>query len=521
MVVAAGLLLCGCGDSSDSAVARDTDSGQRPARPVAAPPKQPAGPVELPVADAALFARQLDDDGMVRSVARSIATLSGPTAAVIPQFKSQDAQVKVVLSGPRVEFRDASDPKGALLASMEAVGRELQFQWAPVSAAERQGALSALDSMLPGMTVQVNGTQGAAWVLRVSEPAKPAPAPAPAAAPAVVEPDIMVESTQLRPRSDTLGDIVSTECKMCRFSSPITSLKASVDPSVEGFDLTQKSEKVIELSKKSSSGKKTLLASIEAKPFEVVWKWNRVATKEFGDAVGAIQQSMSSMLVTAQTRKGAPSVIGIACPADADGPDADGPDADDDGDGDMPPVQAPAPGNDSALGRAIRAAETAYRDEANIYSRQKAAERKKSYEASERAQNAARQGRNRQQRYEEKNGWTDSEGRWHAPDGHMSRSKDDRLDGRAKARPGRTGGPGALKGDWGVKMAQEVAQERQRNPAAGKPETLLVPSGDPLDCKQVADFIDDYRSLPIADARIRAMLDIIRREMDKPGSRSK
>jgi hypothetical protein len=326
----------------------------------------------------------------------------------------------------------------------------------------------------------------------------------------------MVESTQLRPRSDTLGDIVSTECKMCRFSSPITSLKASVDPSVEGFDLTQKSEKVIELSKKSSSGKKTLLASIEAKPFEVVWKWNRVATKEFGDAVGAIQQSMSSMLVTAQTRKGATSVIGIACPADADGPDAD-----DDGDGDMPPVQAPAPGNDSALGRAIRAAETAYRDEANAYSRKKAAERKKSYEAGERAQSAARQGRNRQQRYEEKNGWTDSEGRWHAPDGHMSRSKDDRLDGRAKARPGRTGGLGALKGDWGVKMAQEVEQERQRNPAAGKPETLLVPSGDPLDCKQVADFIDDYRSLPIADERIRTMLDIIRRELDKPRGGSK
>ena len=514
VVVAAGLLLCGCDDSSDPAVARDADAGQRPARPVAAPPKQPSGPVELPVADAALFARQLDDVGMVRSAARSIATLSGPAAAVIPQFKSLDAQVKVVLNGPRVEFRDASDPKGALLASMEAVGRELQFQWAPVSAAERQGALSALDTMLSGMTVRVNETQGAAWVLRVSEPAKPAPGPA--AAPAVVQPDIMVESTLLLPRSDTLGDIVSTECKMCRFSSPITSLKASVDPAVEGFDLTQKSEKVIELSKKSSSGKKTLLASIEAKPFEVVWKWNRVATKEFGDAVGAIQQSMSSMLVTAQTRKGAPSVIGIACPDDADGPDAD-----DDADGDMPPVQAPAPGNDSALGRAIRVAETAYRDEANIYSRRKAAERKKSYEAGVKADNAARQGRNRQQRYEEKNGWTDSEGRWHAPDGHMSRSKDDRLDGRTKARPGRTGGPGALKGDWGVKMAQEVAQERQSNPAAGKPEALLVPSGDPLDCKQVADFIDDYRSLPITDTRIRAMLDIIRREMDKPGSRSK
>ena len=78
-----------------------------------------------------------------------------------------------------------------------------------------------------------------------------------------------------------------------------------------------------------------------------------------------------------------------------------------------------------------------------------------------------------------------------------------------------------MKGDWGVKMAQEVEQERQRNPAAGKPETLLVPSGDPLDCKQVADFIDDYRSLPIADERIRTMLDIIRREMDKPRGGSK
>ena len=296
---------------------------------------------------------------------------------------------------------------------------------------------------------------------------------------------------------DSLKDVKETKLIVARANSAVTSAVLEL-PGKPKFLAVRTKVTGVELVGTGTSGRVATLGTLQPTGTVVYWSWARILGQDFQPALQEFDALMSDMTMVAKT---AADTLRFRMGSPASGPS------------DLVSGATAKLGPESIAGirAAIAAAEASYQAEATEYSKKVAADFKQKAAAIKAAKEAAREARNDQQRDHELNGYWDDFGRWHAPNGRSSNNRDR----GARGEMYRGSSNGAAGQAWGAVMQREVDAEKKADPAAGLKETKLVPAGDSIDCKEVSDYIAKKRE-GISDARIKGLLEIIRRELANP-----
>jgi len=296
---------------------------------------------------------------------------------------------------------------------------------------------------------------------------------------------------------DSLKDVKETKLIVARANSAVTYAMLEL-PGKPKFLAVRTKATGVELVGTGTSGRVATLGTLQPTGTVVYWSWARILGQDFQPALQEFDALMSDMTMVAKT---AADTLRFRMGSPASGPS------------DLVSGATAKLGPESIAGirAAIAAAEASYQAEATAYSKKVAADLAQKADAIRDAKEKAREGRNDQQRDHELNGYWDDYGRWHAPNGHSSNNRD--RGARGEMYRGSRIGPAGQ--GWGAVMQREVDAEKKADPAAGLKETKLVPAGDSIDCKEVSDYIAKKRE-GISDARIKGLLEIIRRELANP-----
>ena len=296
---------------------------------------------------------------------------------------------------------------------------------------------------------------------------------------------------------DSLKDVKETKLIVARANSAVTSAVLEL-PGKPKFLAVRTKVTGVELVGTGTSGRVATLGTLQPTGTVVYWSWARILGNDFQPALQEFDALTSEMTIVAKT---AADTLRFRMGSPASSPS------------DLLSGATVTLGPESIAGirAAIAAAEASYQAEATAYSKKVAADFAQKAAAIKAAKEKAREGRNDQQRDHERNGYWDDFGHWHAPNGRSSNNRDRGARGEMY-RGSRIGSAGQ---GWGAVMQREVDAEKKADPAAGLKETKLVPAGDSIDCKEVSDYIAKKRQ-GISDARIKGLLEIIRRELATP-----
>ena len=418
--------------------------------------------------------------------------------------------------GDEIRVQDRGGASGPLIGVIRIEPQRIRWQWSDEPDVVPADRVEAVAAALRGIRLEALLIEGQLCEVLFESSAVPE-APLPEA------PDVAEEFIDALPllKLDPFlpevrgGDIESSEDVLYTPTVPVSELRLLVpsqDAAPDGVLPKQADKTTVEFWSEGAEGKpghRVAELSVSSKG-KLTWSWERLDQASNAAAIEAIQRMAQEMVVelsgsrgakwrlrVAESLSSAPQLVqsgalsgGVApsgaAPAGAAGPT---------------PMQL-------ELIKAIRAVEEEYRQQATAFSKARYRERQQAANARARQADEARKGRNRRQRHEEKHGWWDRDGRWHAPDGHMSRAEDDRQDGVIKGAPNAPRGAfGDGVDNWQNKMRAEVAAElaqdkdRYRTP---------IPLPSPLDQPEFADraakFAKERRGA-IPDGRIVEMLD--------------
>ena len=296
---------------------------------------------------------------------------------------------------------------------------------------------------------------------------------------------------------DSLKDVKETKLRVACAKSAVTSAALEL-PGQPKFLAIRPKGAGVELVGTGTSGRIATLGTLQPTGNVVYWNWARILGQDFQPALQEFDDLMSDMTMVAKT---AADTLRFRMGSPAAGPS------------DLVSGATVTLGPESIAGirAAIAAAEASYQAEATEYSKKVSADLKQKAAAIRDAKEAARERRNDEQRRHELLGYWDDFGHWHAPNGRSSNNRDRGARGEMY-RGSRIGSAGQ---GWGAVMQREVNEEKKPDPTAGVKATKLLPAGDSIDCKEVSDYIAKKREI-ISDARIKGLLEIIRRELANP-----
>lgn len=330
-----------------------------------------------------------------------------------------------------------------------------------------------------------------------SAPGQSPSSPPVSSAPQTATPNLTFTAKDFSRTLDSLKDVKETKLIVARANSAVTSAVLEL-PGKPKFLAVRTKATGVELVGTGTSGRVATLGTLQPTGTVVYWSWARILGNDFQPALQEFDALTSEMTIVAKT---AADTLRFRMGSPASGPS------------DLVSGATVTLGPESIAGirSAIAAAEASYQAEATEYSKKVAADLAQKADAIRDAKEKAREGRNDQQRDHELNGYWDDYGRWHPPNGHSSNNRD--RGARGEMYRGSRIGPAGQ--GWGAVMQREVDAEKKADPAAGLKETKLVPAGDSIDCKEVSDYIAKKRE-GISDARIKGLLEIIRRELANP-----
>lgn len=330
-----------------------------------------------------------------------------------------------------------------------------------------------------------------------SAPGQSPSSPPVSSAPQTATPNLTFTAKDFSRTLDSLKDVKETKLIVARANSAVTSAVLEL-PGKPKFLAVRTKATGVELVGTGTSGRVATLGTLQPTGTVVYWSWARILGNDFQPALQEFDALTSEMTIVAKT---AADTLRFRMGSPASSPS------------DLLSGATVTLGPESIAGirAAIAAAEASYQAEATEYSKKMAADFAQKAAAIKAAKEAAREGRNDQQRDHELNGYWDDYGHWHAPNGRSSNNRDRGARGEMY-RGSRIGSAGQ---GWGAVMQREVDAEKKADPAAGLKDTKLVPAGDSIDCKEVSDYIAKKRE-GISDARIKGLLEIIRRELANP-----
>jgi hypothetical protein len=477
---------------------------EMPAAPLKSAPKGPAQSGTFVEKD---FVRTLDSLHDVTSTKVVVARSASKITSTSLEFPGTPKLLAVKPRGTGVElFGTGVSGKVEALAFLEPIGTDAYWKWTRIVGTDFQPALAEFDGLIKDMTVVANTSTGAirftmekqhsgsnSESISVAKSQETTGAALDSALHTTVQNLTFAESDFVR-TVDSLKDIKETKSIVIRVPAPIKS--ASIEFTGKPKFLTLKPKGTgVELVGTGTSGQTKTLALLEPTGEVAYWKWARILGKDFKPALSEFDALMKDMTVVANAATGefrfTMSKTGSALSSSASASTAKS-----------------TPESIPGIAAAIDAAKKALEDEATAYSKKNSADFDTKRKQKIAAKNAAREGRNDQQRDHELHGYIDDSGHWHAPDGHSSNNRDR----GARGEMYRGSSNGSAGPDWGSIMRNEVIAEKRANPNAGKRETTLLETDDPIDCAEITRFIADKRG-KITDARIKGLLQTIRRNL--------